>query len=219
MPTPTVGIRGVVPLLLVLALGGCGSGSSSSSDASSVSTTVTAGAGAPTHGAHASGEPIATVNGSPIAKSAFEHWRAVTAALSNANGHSSTSASNQAVKNQALGFLISLQWVLDEASARGVNVSEAAVHTRLAEIQRKQFKSPGELQKYLTKAHETETDLQLRVKLELLEQAISQQVTAAKHTAAEKRAALSSFQTAFQKKWKAKTSCHSGYVVEDCSEF
>ncbi len=226
MPRGAVALA--VPLLLLLALGGCGSGGSSSAG-SPGSTTVTVGADVPGHAhgddAHsrtsasrAHGEAIATVDGSPIARSAYEHWLAVTAALSGSDGHSA-STSDQTVKDHALGFLISLQWVLGEAAARGIHVSEEAVHKRFAEVQRKQFKKTGELQHYLSTAHETQADLLLRVRLELFEQAIAKQVTAAKHTAAEKKAALTSFQEAFQKKWKALTSCQAGYVMENCREF
>ena len=61
-------------------------------------------------------------------------------------------------------------------------------------------------------------DLLLRVKLELIESAISRKVTATKHTTAEKKAALASFQAQFQSKWKAKTSCAAGYVTGDCKQ-
>jgi SurA N-terminal domain len=247
MRRTAIWIRGSIPLALVLmiAIGGCGSGSGTSSGSSaagaSSTTSTSAGTGASSTAgastgtgassasakggsdgssktAHASGDTVATVEGTPITKAAFEHWLAVTAALSGKGGHGAGS-SGQAVKNQALGFLISAQWLFGEAAARGVHVSEAEIHKRLAEVQGKQFKHPAELQKYLANAHETQADLLLRIKLELLEQAISKQATAAKRTAAEKRAALSSLQAEFQKKWKAKTSCASGYVVEDCREY
>ena len=116
-----------------------------------------------------------------------------------------------------MGFLLTSEWVLGEAAAQGIDVSEAAVHKRLEEVQKKQFKQPGELQRYLTKNHETMADLLLRVKLELLEAAISKKVTAAKRTVAEKQTALASFQAKFETRWKAKTSCAAGYGMEDCA--
>jgi hypothetical protein len=117
-----------------------------------------------------------------------------------------------------MGFLLTSEWVLGEAAALGVEISEADAARHLREIQKKQFKRSDELQSYLAKNHETMADLLLRVKLELIEAAIARKVTAAKHTAAEKKAALASFQAQFQAKWKAKTGCEAGYVTADCKE-
>ncbi len=199
----------VLPLALVLALGGCGGGSSTSAGST---TTIPGGAGLTSPAALPSSDAVLSVESTPIAKATFDHWLAVTKALS------ASGSSSQVLKDRTLGFLITAEWVLGEAAAQGVSISAAAVHKRLAEVQRKQFKAPGELQKYLAKNGETQADLQLRVKLELLESAIVRRVTAARHTAAEKKAALSSFQAAFLKKWKARTSCKAGYVMEDCRQ-
>ena len=116
-----------------------------------------------------------------------------------------------------MGFLLTSEWVLGEAAAQRIEVSEAAVHKRLEEVQKKQFEQPGELQRVLAKNHETMADLPLRVKLELLEAALSKKVTAGKHTASEKQTALASFQAKFESRWKAKTSCAAGYAMEDCA--
>ena len=198
-----------------LAIAGCGGSSSSTT-----STTVTVGANVPgatktTKTAAGSADVVATVNGVAIAKASYEHWLAVTAALSGSGGHGA-STSSQAVKDKTLGFLITEQWVLGEAAARGIAVSAADVKKRTEEVERKQFKRSGELQKYLSKAHESAADLQQRVRLELLEAAIAKQVTASKHTTAERQAALNKLQDEFERRWKARTSCAAGYAMEDC---
>jgi hypothetical protein len=218
---------GVLPLVLILALSGCGSGSATSAGSSSASGTsstaggspaaITGGAGASSHSTPASGAAVATVEATPIAQATFAHWLAITAALSNQHGHDA-SASDTALKDRVMGFLITSEWLLGEAAAQGVDISEATIHKRLEEVQKKQFKQSDELQKYLAKNHETMADLLLRVKLELIESAISRKVTATKHTAAEKKAALASFQAQFRSKWKAKTSCAGGYVMGECKQ-
>ena len=212
--------------MLILALTGCGGGSTTSgasgTTSSSTGTTspaaITGGAGAqsPAKAGSASGVgAVATVEATPVTQATFAHWLAVTAALTGVSGHAA-SASNAALKDKVMGFLLTSEWVLGEAAALGVDASEAEVHKRLEEVQKKQFKKPAELQEYLKKNHETMADLLLRVKLELLESAIAKKVTAAKHTAAEKKAALASFQDQFEAKWKAKTSCAKGYAMGDC---
>jgi hypothetical protein len=220
---------GVLPLVVSLALAGCGGGSGTSSTGSgSAASSTASGLNAPAGGGSSArtksttgsstpakppSDAVADVESTPIAKATFEHWLAATAALS----AQSANASNTALKDKVMGFLLTSEWVLGEAAALGIDVSEAAAQKRLAEIQKKQFKQPSELQKYLARNHETTADLLLRVKLELLEAAISKKVTAGKHTAAEKKAALDSFQARFEGKWKAKTSCAAGYVMEDCA--
>ncbi len=226
---------GVLPLVLVLALGaslgGCGGGGGGGSTTTGTvgaagSTTtgspaaITGGDGAqnPAKAAATSGgATVATVEATPVAQATFAHWLAVTAALSGARGHAAN-ASNAALKDKVMGFLLTSEWVLGEAAALGIDVSEAQVHKRLAEVQKKQFKKAAELQGYLKRNHETMADLLLRVKLELLESAIAAKVTAAKHSAAEKKAALTSFQREFEARWKARTSCAKGYAMGDCKQ-
>jgi Raf kinase inhibitor-like YbhB/YbcL family protein len=206
---------GALPLALALALGGCGGGSSSPAAGSSV--TTPSGSGVTSTASLSSSDAVATVESTPIAKATYDHWLAVTTALSGSSAQG-TGASGESPKDQTMAFLTSGEWVLGEAAAQRVNVSEAAVHKRLREVQAKQFKTTAELRKYLAKNGETEADLLLRVKLELLESAISRRVTAAKHTAAQRQAALASFQARFQKQWKARTSCKAEYVMENCRE-
>jgi Raf kinase inhibitor-like YbhB/YbcL family protein len=207
-------------LALVLAVSGCGGGSSTSTGATTVTVSSLSGTA---HDASLTSGAVANVAGVAITKAGVEHWLAVTTALSSAasKGTSTPGAStpSQALKNQTLAFLISSQWVLSEAAAKGISVSEAAIHKRFTEIEHEEFKQPGELKTFMSKSGETMADLLLRVKIELLESAISQRVTASKHSSAEKQAALAAFQAAFQKRWKAKTTCKSGYVVEDCKEY
>lgn len=206
-------------------MGGCGGGSGTSSGARTTSglsapaggssTTVKGAVSTPLPAKPPSGA-VATVESTPIVKATFDHWLAVTVALSGKGGHGAK-ASSSALKDKVMGFLLTSEWVLGEAAAQGVAVSEAAAHKRLEAIQKKQFKHPGELQRYLAKNHETMADLLLRVKLELLEAAISRKVSKGKRTAAERQTVLASFQAKFEAKWKAKTSCAAGYVMEDCA--
>jgi Raf kinase inhibitor-like YbhB/YbcL family protein len=198
-------------LALALALGGCGGSSGGSS-----TSTVTVGTSAPAAFA-SSGPAVATIGHTPIAMSSFDRWLMVTTALNHLTNHGA-SVSKQELQHQALGFLITSQWVFAEAAARGLSVSEAAVRKRLNQIEGQRFHKPAEVKQYLSEADETMADLLLRVKLELLESAIAQRVSAAKHTAAARQTALASFQQSFDQRWKSVTSCASGYVMEDCKE-
>jgi phosphatidylethanolamine-binding protein (PEBP) family uncharacterized protein len=196
-------------------LAGCGGGSSStsssapssSSSPSSASTAVPSSLGAP-KGSTSSVDAVVRVSNIEIAKSSYEHWLSVERALG-VTGNPS---------HQALGFLITSDWVLAEAAARGIAVSEAEVEQRLAHIERASFPKAGSVKRFLARSGETEADLLARVKVELLESRIAARVTAGK-SAAQRKALLASFQKAFQRHWKSYTTCEAGYVMEDCAEY
>ncbi len=184
----------------LVALAGCGGGSSgASTNTISLSTPGSTAANA---------NAVALISGTPITKASYEHWLAVEKAM----GVSSN------VDHRTLGFLITSQWVLAEAAARGISVSDTEVKQRLAQVERQSFPKAGALKKYMASSGETEADLQGRVKVELLEARIAEKVTAGK-SAAQHKAVLTSFQSAFTHHWKSYTTCKTGYVMEDCVEY
>jgi phosphatidylethanolamine-binding protein (PEBP) family uncharacterized protein len=197
LPLLTLGLAG----LGVLA--GCGGGSSAAT-----SSTVPASPAVSTQGTNSSVDAVAFVAGTPIPKASYHHWLAVEQAL-----HAAGSPSHL-----ALGFLITSEWMLGEAAARGITVSEAEVKRRLSGLEHKSFPKAGSLQAYLSKAHETEADLLARIKVELLASRIAAKISAGK-SAAQRSALLSGFQKNFQAHWKALTSCDHGYVMEDCKQY
>jgi hypothetical protein len=163
---------------------------------------------ASTNGTTSSVDAVAFVSSTPIAKASYQHWLAVEQAL-----HAAGSPSHL-----ALGFLITSEWMLGEAAARGITVSEAEVKQRLSELERKSFPKAGSLQKFLTKAHETEADLLARIKVEQLASHIAAKISAGK-SASQRTALLAGFQKNFQVHWKALTNCKPGYVMEDCKQY
>jgi hypothetical protein len=185
-------------------IAGCGGGSSSTNTASVPSSP----AAASTQSSASSVDAVAYVSHTPISKASYQHWLAVETALGAAGspGH------------QALGFLITSEWVLGEATARGINVSEAEVKQRFAQLVHESFPKAGSLQKYLAKSGETEADLLARIKVELLASKIAANVTAGK-SAAQRSALLSAFENGFHEHWKSYTSCEPAYVMEDCKQY
>ncbi len=196
-------------------LAGCGesgtpASSAPASSASSAGSASTASAtGQPGSGkAGASGSAVAWVSGAPVAKKSYQHWLAVEQAL----------GAGAAASHRALGFLLTGVWLQREAAARGISISTSQAHERLHQLEHQSFSQPGSLTRYLQKAHETETDLLDRVKMEQLEAAVAAQVGGSQQGGS-RSAALASFQRAFQQRWKSRTTCAAGYVMEDCSEY
>ena len=86
----------------------------------------------------------------------------------------------KALQSEVLGFLISSQWVLGEASSLGVSLSDSKVKKEFAKIKAEQFPKPSEFEKFLASSGQTVSDLLLRVKLNLLSQKIQKKVVAKK---------------------------------------
>ncbi len=214
--------RARAALLVVLAAGllaGCGGGSSSSTSTAAAthgstgtatvpSSPATAAATTSNHATAAKGGTVAVVAGAPIAKASYEHWLAVEHALGGASNPN----------HEALAFLITSDWVLGEAAARKISVSEAEVKQRFAQIKKQSFAKPGAFERLLAKSGETEADLLARVKVELLESRIAAQVAAGK-SGAQRKALIATFEKAFHGHWKRYTTCDAGYLMEDCSTY
>jgi Raf kinase inhibitor-like YbhB/YbcL family protein len=212
MGSRAVAFAALTALIGLAALTGCGGSTKTTT------TVVTAAGQAGNQATQAvAGEAVATVERTPITKASFEHWTSVTAALSHSKAHSR--AARAALEHQVLGFLITSQWVLAEADHLGIGASEAEVRQRLHQVTGKQFPKAAQLKRYLASIGETEADLLMRVKGELLQAKISQHVTSGKTASTEPHLLLSDFQKSFEARWRARTSCDPGYVMEDCKEY
>jgi foldase protein PrsA len=88
----------------------------------------------------------------------------------------------KSLQTEVLGFLISSQWVIGEASALNVKLSDAEVKKEFTKIKTEQFPKAAEFEKFLTTSGQTVSDLLLRVKLNLLSQKIQKQIVKKKST-------------------------------------
>jgi foldase protein PrsA len=82
----------------------------------------------------------------------------------------------KALQNEVLGFLISSQWVIGEASSLGVKLSDTEVKKEFAKIRGEEFPKASEFEKFLATSGQSVSDLLLRVKLNLLSQKIEKQI-------------------------------------------
>lgn len=184
---------------------GSASGSASSSSAGANTGPVTPGSGTQPAGSAAA---VASVSGTPIAKSAYEHWRDVDQA-DGAKGN---------IGHRALAFLITSSWVLGEAAHRHATVTESEVSKRLAALEHKSFPKKGQLQKFLAGSQETRQDLRTQVKVEMLSGLIEGEIRA-KAAKGSAEAALARFERHFKAHWRSLTICKPAYVMEDCKGY
>jgi foldase protein PrsA len=82
----------------------------------------------------------------------------------------------KSLQQEVLGFLISSSWVLAEAKALGVKLSDAEVQKQFLKIKSQQFPKTAEFEKFLSTSGQSVSDLLLRVKLNMLSQKIQQKI-------------------------------------------
>src|SRR4051812_20108877 len=81
------------------------------------------------------------------------------------------------LKGEVMQFLIQSEWVQQEAVARDVKVSEAEVKRSFADQKKQAFPNDKAYKKFLASSGMTENDILFRVKLDQLQQKLTQKVT------------------------------------------
>jgi len=173
---------------------------------------------APPPGATATGsvspsEIVVCVQSLPITLATFTHWAEVARKSEGTPKHP---ADAKEVAKEVLGFLISSDWVLEEAHALHVVVPARTVRREFERIRAQQFPKPGEFGKFLISSGQTPADLMFRVKLNLLSARIQARVLAAHHDARDKQRALARFAGGFKRRWQSRTYCTPEYASIDC---
>jgi uncharacterized delta-60 repeat protein len=162
----------------------------------------------------APGQLLACAGSQAITGSLYLHWAKI-AQLAFAPAHRPAPTSH-AIVEEAMGFLISSDWVLGEAHDRHISVSERDVRRMFDRIRHEQFPRSAEFRKFLRESGQTISDVLLRVRLNLLTSAIQRGVIAHKRGSKRREQALSQFIATFRSKWRAQTYCAAAYGVEDC---
>jgi foldase protein PrsA len=116
------------------------------------------------------GSAVATVDGESIDRQLYDRW------LANA-AKASQGADKQALRNQVLQQLISYQWLEAEASERGITVADTDVRKAFDQQRKASFPRDADYRKFLSTSGQTEQDLLLRVRAEMLSSKIREQVT------------------------------------------
>ncbi|HEV3046007.1 MAG TPA: hypothetical protein VGY13_01480 [Solirubrobacteraceae bacterium] len=81
-----------------------------------------------------------------------------------------------ALKDEALSYLISAEWLLQESAALGVRVSDGEVHADFVKVRKESFANSGAFERFLRTSDYSVSDLLLRIKLETLSQRLEQKV-------------------------------------------
>jgi len=85
----------------------------------------------------------------------------------------------QSYLSQVMQFLVSAEWVLGEAKLQNINVTDKQVASQFATIKKQQFPTAAAYNAFIASSGETEADLLLRVKLELISTQLRNKATTA----------------------------------------
>jgi parvulin-like peptidyl-prolyl isomerase len=86
------------------------------------------------------------------------------------------------LRNQVLQLLISFQWLEGEAKAQGITVTDAEVKKSFDQQRKQSFPKDADYQKFLKDSGQTEADILLQVKADLLASKIRDKVVKGKDT-------------------------------------
>jgi hypothetical protein len=160
---------------------------------------------------------IACVGTTAITGATYSHWAAIADKSQGGKKHHHASTPGGAVtKQEVLGFLLSSDWLLGEAQALNVSVSEADARRGYDRIRDQQFPRRREFHEFLRTSGETVADLLFRVRVNLTSERVMKHVAAAQKGERAKLQALARFVAAFKRRWTAQTYCSSAYAVPDC---
>lgn len=125
-----------------------------------------------------SGGVAVRVGQTAITKASLDHWTSVIAG--GRRGADSSKRQYGVLHTQALDFLISSQWLIDEAAERGLRVSDQEVEERMDAKRKASF--PGgkeEFQEFLKTTGQTSSDIMFEARAELASWKIKRLLTRA----------------------------------------
>lgn len=120
------------------------------------------------------------------------------------------------LKAAALGGLLDSIWIAGEAEELGISVTKKQIETELAQIKKTNFPTETAYQEFLKASHYTPEEIYKRVEIQLLSAAIFQEVKRGV-PATEKQEVVTSYVDGYRRRWRAKTTCAPGYVIDMCS--
>ena len=168
----------------------------------------------PSGGQPAPTQILVCVGSQSITGATFAHWAEVA---KDSEGPAPTHPLTPSeVVKEIMGFLISNDWLLDEAKVLHIQPSAHEVRRMYNRIRKRQFHKQREFEAFLRRSGETVSDLLLRVKVNLVSARIQKRLVAGHRSEASKQRVLSSFVKEFKRRWQAQTTCVPEYAVADC---
>lgn len=123
------------------------------------------------------------------------------------------------LRAQVLQSLITTEWVIGEGEELGLDPSGAEIERKSRQIRHSEFASEAAFRAYLKYTGETLADQLFRGKVKAVSAKIERRLEGEGRTLKARQQAFAAFSRRFPRRWAARTSCRSGYVVPDCREY
>ncbi len=133
-----------------------------------------------------------------------------------AGGQSSEATARRQLRDQALTLLWMREAIEQEAADRGIEVSNAEVEQRWADVSGDQFKTKKAVRRFL--GGQTQQDVLNQLRLQTLSERISQQVAEQAGGGKEGEQEVKRFQKEFRERWTERTACADGYAAAGCAD-
>lgn len=118
----------------------------------------------------------------------------------------------QALRIQALTYLVRAHWLIGLESEVGIKVTDSEVMQLFKEVKAREYPKEGEFQHFLTSTRRSLADELFVTKLNLMSRKFQEKL------ATGGKQMITRF-TEAGRKWTAKTNCHTGYIVQHCKQF
>jgi foldase protein PrsA len=136
------------------------------------------------------GNAVAEVDGESIERDAFEHWMEIAAksgGQADARVPKPGTKEYDELRDRVLELLVSHAWVRGEAEEMGIEVSDAEVRKRYDEQRRQNFPKDADFRRFMRDSGQSEQDLLLQVRLDLLSTRITDKVVEGKDRVSEEQ--------------------------------
>jgi hypothetical protein len=145
--------------------------------------------------------------------------RAGKARLSDAELRSKCRQLNAGIKEQALSYVLSVLWAIEEGNQIGSRVSEGEVTRRMRELADRDYHGPVQFARTLAQLRRTTADERFLVKRNILEDRFLERID--KQVARLGGGEQTKVKVVLQNnaKWTAKTDCSPGYLAWECKQY
>jgi hypothetical protein len=126
---------------------------------------------------------------------------------------------NAGIREQALGYVLSVLWAIEEGNELGIHVSEGEVTRRMRELADRDYHGPLQFSRTLTELRRTVADERFLVKRNILEDLFLDRIKKQTAKLGGGQRTLVKLVLQSNAKWNARTNCSPGYVAWECKGY
>jgi hypothetical protein len=126
---------------------------------------------------------------------------------------------NAGIKEQALGYVLSVLWTIEEGNELGSRVSEGEVTRRMRELADRDYHGPVQLARTLATLRRTIADERFLVKRNILGYRFLERMRKKASQLGGGEKTLTKLVLEHNAKWMRKTDCRPGYLAWECKQY